>query len=62
MKTFLGHVLLCIALLTSVTVTAQNGWNWPEDKATAQEKNALYTDALKNENYPEAQKAPGMVA
>ena len=56
MKTFLGLVLLCTALLASVTITAQNGWNWPEDKATAQEKNALYTDALKNENYPEAQK------
>lgn len=31
--------------------SAQNGWNWPEDKATAQEKNALYTDAYKSRDF-----------
>lgn len=30
---------------------AQPGWNWPEDKATAEEKNALYTDLLKQDNF-----------
>jgi tetratricopeptide (TPR) repeat protein len=35
-------------------INAQNGWNWPEDQATAKEKNALYTDALKQGNYQEA--------
>src|SRR5690606_24709721 len=30
---------------------AQGGWNWPEDKATAETKNALYTDALRANNY-----------
>jgi hypothetical protein len=29
---------------------AQPGWNWPEDKATAEEKNVLYTDYLKQGN------------
>lgn len=28
-----------------------DGWNWPEDKATAEEKNALYGDALKQKDY-----------
>lgn len=30
---------------------AQGGWNWPEDKAKAETKNALYTDALKANSY-----------
>lgn len=30
---------------------AQGGWNWPEDKATAETKNALYSDALRANNY-----------
>jgi tetratricopeptide (TPR) repeat protein len=30
---------------------AQSGWNWPEDKQTATTKNALYTDALRAENF-----------
>ena len=29
-------------------------WNWPEDKATAMEKNALYTDNFKQGNFREA--------
>lgn len=33
---------------------AQPGWNWPEDKATAEEKNVLYTDYLKMDNYKAA--------
>jgi len=33
---------------------AQNGWNWPEDKKTAESKNALYTDALRVDNYRNA--------
>ncbi len=53
MKTSLGLVLLLTTLFSS-SVLAQNGWNWPEDKATAQEKNALYTDALKGKKYEEA--------
>ena len=29
---------------------AQPGWNWPENKAEAEEKNVLYTDYLKEGN------------
>ncbi|MEO1054878.1 MAG: tetratricopeptide repeat protein [Bacteroidota bacterium] len=48
-------LLTVIAFTTLASVaTAQNGWKWPEDKATAEEKNALYTDALRLENYPDA--------
>jgi tetratricopeptide (TPR) repeat protein len=45
---------LLTTVLISLSVHGQNGWNWPEDKATAQVKYAMYTDALKNDNYPEA--------
>jgi len=36
--------LLCLSVGISF---GQPGWNWPEDKATAQEKNALYNDYMK---------------
>ena len=42
---FLGSILLINEAF------AQGGWNWPEDKATAETKNALYTDALRANNY-----------
>lgn len=32
-------------------VVAQPGWNWPEDIEKAKEKNALYTDALKSNQF-----------
>ncbi len=44
-------LILFIFFLVISDAGAQNGWNWPEDKATAQEKNALYTDAYKSGNY-----------
>ena len=31
-------------LLFNITLSGQPGWSWPEDKATAEEKNVLYTD------------------
>ena len=43
-----SKLTLFLYFLIIPTTNAQNGWNWPEDKATAQEKNALYTDAYKN--------------
>ncbi len=53
-------------LLTLVVIMAgqlmaysQDGWNWPEDeakKATAIEKNALYSDLLNSEDYEAAKK------
>lgn len=44
-------LILFIFFLVISTASAQNGWNWPEDKATAQEKNALYTDAYKSRDF-----------
>ncbi len=45
-------LILSIILTGAVTfVQAQNAWNWPEDKQTAEEKNAIYTDYLKQEDY-----------
>ena len=38
-----------IVILFMVNANAQ--WNWPDDKATAEEKNALYTDSYKQGNY-----------
>ncbi|MFY0650901.1 MAG: tetratricopeptide repeat protein [Cyclobacteriaceae bacterium] len=43
-----------IFLLASFAVQAQPGWNWPADVETAKEKNALYTDALKSNQYTTA--------
>ena len=41
-------LLLTLFVLTlSFNVFAQPGWNWPENKAEAEEKNVLYTDYLK---------------
>ncbi len=47
-------LILFIFFLLISTASAQNGWNWPEDKATAQEKNALYTDAYKSRDFAAA--------
>lgn len=47
-------VIVGLSILISFNALAQNGWKWPEDKETAQTKNALYTDYLKAKNYKEA--------
>ena len=47
-------LLLLFMAMISLSVSAQNGWNWPDDptmETTAKEKNALYTDAYKLEDY-----------
>jgi tetratricopeptide (TPR) repeat protein len=45
---------LAITLIGFSYVFAQTpGWNWPEDKQTAQEKNVIYTDMMKLGNYKE---------
>ncbi len=53
-------LLIATMLLPTLYAQAQcNGWNWPEDPATrtsAEEKNVLYTDALRNDNFKAAQK------
>jgi len=42
-------ILIIQALLVTLSFAAiaQPGWNWPEDRALAEEKNVLYTDAVK---------------
>lgn len=53
-RNFLGLILVFVA---SVGAQAQcSDWNWPEDKATAEEKNVLYSDALRNQQYAAAVK------
>ncbi len=47
-------VLSLLLVGTYVAHAQGDGWNWPEDKATAQEKVVLYTDAKKQKNYQEA--------
>ncbi len=51
-KSFWSTCLLFILFAT--LANAQDGWNWPEDKATAQEKVVLYTDMKKAKNYEAA--------
>lgn len=47
-----GVVLAIVALFAVQGVQAQcKGWTWPEDKATAEEKNVFYSDALTVKNY-----------
>ena len=50
-----GFVFAVTILFTTQSVQSQcKGWTWPEDKATAEEKNVLYSDAVKAKNYREA--------
>ena len=43
---------MCLfASIALINQTVAQDWKWPEDKATAETKNALYSDALKNDNY-----------
>ncbi len=43
-------LLLFLTSITFLSLEAQPGWNWPENKAEAEEKNVLYTDYLKQQN------------
>ena len=50
MKSFFG--IMVLTFLSTLGAQAQcNDWNWPEDKSTAEEKNVLYTDELRNSNF-----------
>ena len=50
--------LLAVLLVSGASAWAQcSGWNWPDDKATAEEKNVMYVDALNSQNY-EAARTP----
>ncbi|MEM6522793.1 MAG: hypothetical protein AAGF85_05585 [Bacteroidota bacterium] len=50
----LFFITCALLVLGSEIVLAQNGFKWPEDEATAKEKVALYTDALKGKQYSDA--------
>ncbi|MCY4419497.1 MAG: hypothetical protein OXB93_06600 [Cytophagales bacterium] len=57
MKSYRSHCyLLGLSLFFSspFLALAQKGWNWPEDKATAQERKVLYTDLMNHGNFEEA--------
>lgn len=48
-------LLIGIILVGFSYVFAQTpGWNWPEDRQTAEEKNVIYTDMMKLGNYKQA--------
>ena len=51
MKNFFLTILV---LFVSLNIIAQPGWNWPENKSEAEEKNVLYTDYLKQQNCDQA--------
>jgi tetratricopeptide (TPR) repeat protein len=51
MKTKLSLIGLIVILFIS---NANAQWNWPDDKAKAEEKNALYTDNFKQGNFRRA--------
>ena len=46
--------LATLLLAFTVTANAQNGWKWPEDKATAEENYVRYSDAVKAGNFRDA--------
>ncbi len=47
-------IVIIILFFNSFSLLAQPGWNWPENKSEAEEKNVLYTDYLKQQNCEEA--------
>ncbi len=52
-----GLALTGAALMSGFQANAQcKGWTWPEDKATAEEKQVLYKDAYRQKKYAAAQK------
>lgn len=49
-------VFLFVVAIGGLTISgfSQESWNWPDDKETAVEKNAMYTDALRLNSYGDA--------
>ena len=44
--------ILFVGLIATLCFNVANAqWNWPDDRETAEEKNALYTDNFKQGNY-----------
>jgi tetratricopeptide (TPR) repeat protein len=57
-NSILKHILLGIAFIAQLSIAnAQcEDWKWPENRSLAEEKNVLYTDALRNNNFEAAKK------
>ena len=55
-RSFFKHILMTAIIAAPMGfANAQcNDWKWPEDKSTAEEKNVLYTDALRNSDFESA--------
>ena len=55
-RSFFKHILMTAIIAAPMCfANAQcNDWKWPEDKSTAEEKNVLYTDALRNSDFESA--------
>ncbi|HHP7242190.1 MAG TPA: tetratricopeptide repeat protein [Cyclobacteriaceae bacterium] len=51
------RVLAISFIISSTYVMGQPGWNWPDEIDIAKEKNALYTDNLKQDNCQKAKEA-----
>jgi tetratricopeptide (TPR) repeat protein len=49
-------ILIFLTGILSLAQAQCSDWTWPEDKKTAEEKNVLYTDALRSDKYKEAAK------
>lgn len=58
MKSLMKHILVStFVTLLAFNASAQcDDWKWPEDRKTAEEKNVLYNDALRADNYEAAKK------
>ncbi len=54
MKTITKIFGAVVLLSLTMSVNAQNGWNWGEQVDIAKEKNVLYSDAYKAKNYKAA--------
>ncbi len=55
LKVVLGFVAVTGFIFSSMSASAQcKGWNWPEDKAAAEEKNVLLTDDTKAKQWRKA--------
>lgn len=60
MKTRIFFSLVTFLLVGSSSIAQDNNWNWPEDPAlrsVAEEKNVLYSDYLKQDNFPASKKS-----
>ncbi|MCC5919472.1 MAG: hypothetical protein LAT68_04105 [Cyclobacteriaceae bacterium] len=51
MNGYKSLLLGLVILVMSTSLSAQSGWNWPENKSKAEEKNVLYVDYMKSGDF-----------